>query len=105
MERTRSWRMVSDTLTRCGEFHSCSIRNVVTRRLAQAYPNLQAGAYEIRSPKWTIASSIETWLRSESRTLRATTNAHHALYMAYCGGRLHRERRQFSGGSLEGVQA
>jgi protoporphyrinogen oxidase len=76
--------LVSDALRDAGIPIRAAIRNVVTRRLAQAYPIYERG-FEVHLAKvdeWL--GQFENLVTFGRQGLFAHDNAHHALYMAYC---------------------
>lgn len=76
--------LVSDALREAGIPIRASIRKVVTRRLAQAYPIYKRG-FEVplaQVDDWL--GQFENLVTFGRQGLFAHDNAHHALYMAYC---------------------
>lgn len=60
------------------------IRQVVTRRLRQAYPIYRQGYETAFDPLDHWVSQLEGVLSFGRQGLFAHDNTHHALYMAYC---------------------
>lgn len=77
-------RVVLRALEKAGIPVQASVKEVVTRRLPQAYPIYRRG-YEVwfdRLDRWL--SQIDGLLTFGRQGLFAHDNTHHALYMAYC---------------------
>jgi protoporphyrinogen oxidase len=77
-------RLVCDNLATCGLPVRVPVRQVVTRRLRQAYPIYRVGYAEAftRLDRWL--GEIDGLLTLGRQGLFVHDNTHHALYMGYC---------------------
>jgi protoporphyrinogen oxidase len=88
-------QLVSDALGAAGIPLQAPVRQIVTRRLRQAYPIYQKG-YEVhfdQLDRW--CSQLEGLLTFGRQGLFAHDNTHHALYMAYTAADCIDDKGQF----------
>jgi protoporphyrinogen oxidase len=96
--------LVRNSLQDAGIPIRCNLRQVVTRRLPQAYPIYQRG-FEVHLAQvddWI--GQFENLVTFGRQGLFAHDNAHHALYMAYCAVDCMQSDRTFQWDRWEGFR-
>ena len=80
-------RLVSDALTTAGIPIKVPIRQVIVKKLSNAYPIYTRGYENYFNPLDNWLSQIDGLLTFGRQGLFAHDNTHHALYMAYCAAK------------------
>ena len=88
--------LVCDALGTAGIPVRAPIRQVVTRRLRQAYPIYEQGYETCFNPIDNWLDQVEGLLTFGRQGLFAHDNTHHALYMGYCAVNCLDEKGQFN---------